>query len=126
MEKNGVIEGLRALPPPAHLTVAVAINGDRKSTKIVKWALENFIPEGKTFFKLLHARPKITAVPTPSKLFPFHVIFNDFIHDTNPKYKKQQVGLYIVVKSKIELKPMYCKSKLGAMFTFLELHNFLD
>ncbi|KAM7491768.1 hypothetical protein LguiA_034689 [Lonicera macranthoides] len=65
MEKNGVIEGLRTLPPPAHLTVAVAINGDRKSTKIVKWALENFIPEGKNFFKLLHVRPKITAVPTP-------------------------------------------------------------
>lgn len=73
MEKNGVIEGLRALPPPAHLTVAVAINGNRKSTKIVKWALENFLPEGKTFFKLLHVRHKITAVPTPSKLFPFHI-----------------------------------------------------
>ncbi|KAJ8772328.1 hypothetical protein K2173_027505 [Erythroxylum novogranatense] len=52
-------------PPPQPLTVAVAINGKKKSKYAVKWALEKFIPEGKVVFKLLHVRPKITKVPTP-------------------------------------------------------------
>uniref|UniRef100_A0A5B6YIJ3 RING-type E3 ubiquitin transferase n=1 Tax=Davidia involucrata TaxID=16924 RepID=A0A5B6YIJ3_DAVIN len=59
------VEGILALPPPPSLTVAIAINGNKKSKYIVKWALEKFIPEGKIMFKLLHVRPKITAVPTP-------------------------------------------------------------
>ncbi|GFZ15164.1 U-box domain-containing protein kinase family protein [Actinidia rufa] len=67
MEESGIIEarGLLGLPPPPSLTVAISINGNRKSKYIVRWALEKFIPEGKIMFKLLHIRPKITTVPTP-------------------------------------------------------------
>lgn len=67
MEGSEIIEarGLLGLPPPPSLIVAVAINGNRKSKYVVKWALEKFVPEGKSIFKLLHVRPNITAVPTP-------------------------------------------------------------
>jgi hypothetical protein len=47
--------------------VAVAIDGERKSKYVVRWALEKFVPEGKVIFKLIHVRPRITGVPTPSK-----------------------------------------------------------
>uniref|UniRef100_A0A5B6YJP8 RING-type E3 ubiquitin transferase n=1 Tax=Davidia involucrata TaxID=16924 RepID=A0A5B6YJP8_DAVIN len=59
------VEGVLALPPPPSLTVAIAINGNRKCKYVVKWALEKFVPEGNIMFKLLHVCPKITAVPTP-------------------------------------------------------------
>lgn len=65
MEEIGAVEGLLQLPPPTPLVVAIAITGNRKSKYIVSWALEKFVPEGKLMFKLLHVRPKITAVPTP-------------------------------------------------------------
>ncbi|CAL5366846.1 unnamed protein product [Camellia sinensis] len=67
MEGSEIIEarGLLGLPPPPSLIVAVAINGNRKSKYVVKWALEKFVPDGKSIFKLLHVRPNITAVPTP-------------------------------------------------------------
>lgn len=57
-----------SLPQPSQI-VAVAINGNRKSKYVVKWALDKFVSEGNTIFKLLHVRPSITTVPTPSKLF---------------------------------------------------------
>ncbi|XVF54924.1 hypothetical protein PTKIN_Ptkin05aG0219800 [Pterospermum kingtungense] len=52
------------LPPPPTLTIGIAINGDRKSKYVVKWALEKFISEDNVAFKLLHVRAKITSVPT--------------------------------------------------------------
>ncbi|KAK3221133.1 hypothetical protein Dsin_015103 [Dipteronia sinensis] len=54
---------LALLAPPA-LSVAIAIKGNRKSKYMVNWALDKFIPEGITVFKLLHVSPRITAVPT--------------------------------------------------------------
>ncbi|XP_028073849.1 U-box domain-containing protein 35-like [Camellia sinensis] len=67
MDGSEIIEarGLLGLPPPPSLIVAVAINGNRKSKYVVKWALEKFVPDGKSIFKLLHVRPNITAVPSP-------------------------------------------------------------
>ncbi|XWS36979.1 hypothetical protein CRYUN_Cryun19dG0003900 [Craigia yunnanensis] len=67
MEKKEIeeAEGELILPPPPTLTIGIAINGNRKSKYVVKWALENFIPEENVVFKLLHVRAKITAVPTP-------------------------------------------------------------
>lgn len=49
------------------LTVAVAVNGSKNSKYAVKWALEKFIPEGRVSLLILHVRPKITRVPSPSK-----------------------------------------------------------
>jgi hypothetical protein len=65
-EKITQVEGLEALAPPRS-SVAIAISGSRKSKYVVRWALEKFIPEEEIFFKLLYVRPKIIAVPTPSK-----------------------------------------------------------
>lgn len=73
MEGSEKIETERVfgLPPPLSLTVGIAINGKTKSKYVVKWALEKFIQEEKVLFKLLHVRPKITTVPTASKLLIF-------------------------------------------------------
>ncbi|KDP22458.1 hypothetical protein JCGZ_26289 [Jatropha curcas] len=67
MEGNEIVESekILGLPPALPLTVGIAINGRSKSKYVVNWALENFIREEKVVFKLLHVRPKITAVPTP-------------------------------------------------------------
>ncbi|RXH94866.1 hypothetical protein DVH24_024550 [Malus domestica] len=59
-------EGVNFSPPPS--VVGIAISGDKNSKYIVRWALDKFVPEGNVFFKLIHVRPKITGVPTPSKL----------------------------------------------------------
>ncbi|XP_010548832.1 PREDICTED: U-box domain-containing protein 52-like [Tarenaya hassleriana] len=45
--------------------VAIAISGKKKSKYIVFWALEKFIPDGVSSFKLLYVRPPILTVPTP-------------------------------------------------------------
>lgn len=67
MERKEICEAedKLALPPPPSLSVVVAINGERKSEYIVRWALDNFIPEGIIIFKLLHICPRVSAVPTP-------------------------------------------------------------
>lgn len=64
------VEGLDDLPPPAHSVVAVAVSGSRKTKHVVSWALDKFVPEGLVYFKLLHVRPVISRIPTPSKLLP--------------------------------------------------------
>ncbi|KAK9137589.1 hypothetical protein Sjap_008183 [Stephania japonica] len=55
----------RSLMLSSSLTVAVAVNGSRKSNCALKWALERFSDESKVMFKLLHVRARITTVPTP-------------------------------------------------------------
>lgn len=67
MEVKDIVE----LPNCSALTVAVAVKGSRNSRYAVLWALEKFIPEGIILVKLLHVRPRITSVPTPSKQIPF-------------------------------------------------------
>ncbi|KAJ4877453.1 U-box domain-containing protein 52 [Raphanus sativus] len=54
-----------SLPRPPPHAVAVAINGKKKSKYSVLWALDKFIPEGFSDFKLLYVRPPVTYVPTP-------------------------------------------------------------
>lgn len=61
-------EGKLTLPPPPGSIVAIAVKGNGKSKSVVSWTLEKFVHEGITLFKLLHVCPRITAVPTPSKL----------------------------------------------------------
>lgn len=60
------MEGQGTVQSPISSVVAIAITGNKNSRYVVKWALEKFIPEGETRFMLLHVRPEITAVPTPS------------------------------------------------------------
>ncbi|KAK9130793.1 hypothetical protein Sjap_011280 [Stephania japonica] len=55
----------RSLMLSSSLTVAVAVNGSRKSNCALKWTMKRFSDEGKVMFKLLHVRARITTVPTP-------------------------------------------------------------
>lgn len=69
-EKESIkVEGLSELPQPSYSVAAVAISGSRKSKYVVEWALEKLVPEGLVCFKLLHVRPVISRIPTPSKFF---------------------------------------------------------
>ncbi|KAH7853936.1 hypothetical protein Vadar_008285 [Vaccinium darrowii] len=65
------VGGLLRLPPPASLTVLIAIKGnsESKDVGIVNWALDKFIAEGIFMFKLIHVRPKITTVRTAVRSF---------------------------------------------------------
>ncbi|KFK27907.1 kinase family protein [Arabis alpina] len=68
MEEKKVARALSehlSLPPPPSPVIAVAINGKKKSKYVAFWALEKFIPEGFSDFKLLYVRPPITYIPTP-------------------------------------------------------------
>lgn len=67
------------IPSPLSI-VAIAINGNRKSKYIVRWALEKFIPEGNNFFKLIHVRARITGIPTPSKLMFVQLCWSRVVH----------------------------------------------
>ncbi|KAI6696162.1 hypothetical protein NL676_016281 [Syzygium grande] len=58
-------QGQLVLPSPPRLIVAIAIDGKRRSKYVVRWALDKFVPQGEVLFKLVHVRPRITAVPTP-------------------------------------------------------------
>jgi hypothetical protein len=49
--------------------VALAIKGNKKSKYVVQWALDKFVHEGISIFKLIHVRAVITGVPTPSKIY---------------------------------------------------------
>lgn len=61
-------EGKFVLPTPSrYMNVGIAINGNKNSKYIVRWALDKFVPEGNVAVKLIHVRSKIVAVPTASK-----------------------------------------------------------
>lgn len=49
------------------LTVAVAVNGSKRSKRVVQWALNKFVAEGMVHFTLMYVRRKITCVPTQSE-----------------------------------------------------------
>ncbi|KAH7854090.1 hypothetical protein Vadar_010006 [Vaccinium darrowii] len=71
---------LLRLPPPASLTVSIAIKGNSKSKYIVNWALEKFIPEGIVMFNLIHVRPTITRIPTPVGTFRLAHMREDIVN----------------------------------------------
>jgi hypothetical protein len=58
------VQRLAAMEAPVCRTVAMAFSGSRYA---LKWALENFLPEGRVLFRILHVRPAITMVPTQSE-----------------------------------------------------------
>lgn len=76
MEENDIskMEGQGTMQSPPSSVVAIAISGNKNSKYVVKWALDKFVPEGETRFMLLHVRPEITAVPTPSKFFGLFLV----------------------------------------------------
>lgn len=70
MEEKSIkrLQGLDELAAPSYSVVAVAISGSRKTKHVISWALDKFVPEGLVNFKLLHVRPLVSSIPTPSKL----------------------------------------------------------
>ncbi|KAJ6395018.1 hypothetical protein OIU77_024099 [Salix suchowensis] len=89
MEKGeiNVEEHALGLPPPAPLTIGIAIDGKRSNKYLVLWALETFMPQGKVAIKLLHVYPKITAVPTPMGNF---IPISQVRDDIASAYKKEK------------------------------------
>ncbi|KAK4385168.1 U-box domain-containing protein 52 [Sesamum angolense] len=63
------IDGLNGLrPSTVSFVVGIAINCGKRSKYVIRWALENLIPDGgpeQVCFKLIHVFPEITTVPTP-------------------------------------------------------------
>ncbi|KAK4431686.1 U-box domain-containing protein 52 [Sesamum alatum] len=63
------VDGLNGLrPSTVSSVVAIAINCGKKSKYVIRWALQNLIPDGgpeQICFKLIHVFPEITIVPTP-------------------------------------------------------------
>lgn len=77
-KKEKEAENELVLPPSPTLTIGIAINGNRESKYVVKWALEKFVPEGNVMFKLLHVRAKIKLIPTPmGNLLPISQVRED-------------------------------------------------
>ncbi|KAG0447618.1 hypothetical protein HPP92_028252 [Vanilla planifolia] len=79
-------EEVSLMLPESFSTVAIAISGSKNSKRAVKWALDKFIPEGMTHFKLLYVRPMISAVPTPLGIYiPIANVRDDVV----AAYKKE-------------------------------------
>uniref|UniRef100_A0A0A9CTK6 RING-type E3 ubiquitin transferase n=1 Tax=Arundo donax TaxID=35708 RepID=A0A0A9CTK6_ARUDO len=82
-EAAGEMEELEA---PVVSTVAVAVSGSRSSRHALKWALDKFVPEGRTLFRILHVRPAITMVPTPMGNF---IPISQVREDVASAYRKE-------------------------------------
>ncbi|KAJ8511120.1 hypothetical protein OPV22_001554 [Ensete ventricosum] len=67
-------------------TVALAIDGTKKSKYVVQWALNKFRDEGRVMFKLLHVQPRIKMIPTPMGNLPVDQVREDVAS----AYKKEQ------------------------------------
>ncbi|CAL9207123.1 unnamed protein product [Musa hybrid cultivar] len=67
-------------------TVALAIDGTKKSKYVIQWALNKFRDEGRVMFKLLHVRPRIKMIPTPMGNLPV----NQVREDVASAYRKEQ------------------------------------
>ncbi|XP_004307786.1 PREDICTED: U-box domain-containing protein 35-like [Fragaria vesca subsp. vesca] len=92
------------IPSPLSI-VAIAINGNRKSKYIVKWALEKFIPEGNNFFKLIHVRARITGIPTPmGNLIPISEVREDVVAAYRKDMEWQTSELLLPYKKMCALK----------------------
>lgn len=67
-----------SLPTPSScLKVGIAINGNKRSKYIVRWALDKFVQEGNVVVKLIYVYPRIVAVPTASKICYFCSIHSE-------------------------------------------------
>ncbi|THU56568.1 hypothetical protein C4D60_Mb11t18600 [Musa balbisiana] len=67
-------------------TVALAIDGTKRSKYVIQWALNKFRDEGRVMFKLLHVRPRIKMIPTPMGNLPV----NKVREDVASAYRKEQ------------------------------------
>ncbi|URD80388.1 U-box domain-containing protein [Musa troglodytarum] len=67
-------------------TVALAIDGTKKSKYVVQWALNKFGGEGRVMFKLLHVQPRIKMIPT----LMGNLAVNQVREDVASAYKKEQ------------------------------------
>ncbi|XP_024190670.1 U-box domain-containing protein 35 isoform X2 [Rosa chinensis] len=108
MDRSEILEAENNLTLQTHSPlsiVAIAINGNRKSKYIVKWALEKFIPEGNLFFKLIHVRARITGIPTPmGNLIPISEVREDVVAAYRKDMEWQTSELLLPYKKMCTLK----------------------
>ncbi|XP_018438449.1 U-box domain-containing protein 52-like [Raphanus sativus] len=86
-----------SLPPPPSHAVAVAINGKKKSKYVSFWALEKFIPEGFSDFKLIYVRPPVTYIPTPMGNAVSIWNSNDTLRPYKKMFERRKVRVEILV-----------------------------
>ncbi|KAH7853949.1 hypothetical protein Vadar_008418 [Vaccinium darrowii] len=119
-EKTDV--GSLRLPPPASLTVLIAIKGnsESKDVGIVNWALEKFVPEGIFIFKLIHVRPVIRTIPTAVGSFPL----SDVRREVVEAYRKEiywRTGI-----SLLPYKKMCAQKRVQAEIVQIESDDVID
>ncbi|XP_074284298.1 U-box domain-containing protein 35-like [Silene latifolia] len=113
---------------PQHV-VAVALTGSRKSKYILKWALDQFLPEGNVRFKILHVYPKITVIPTPMGTWvPVAEVREDLVcsykQETEWKKKKRLLPYKKALEAqKIESEIVVIESDDVAMTLCLEIER---
>ena len=71
IEEDDSGETVPEMEAPGVSTVAIAVSRSRSSRHALKWALDKFVPGGQVLFRILHVRPPITMVPTPSQYYSF-------------------------------------------------------
>jgi hypothetical protein len=84
IEEDESCETVPEMEAPGVSTVAIAVSGSKNSRHALKWALDKFVLGGQVLFRILHVRPPITMVPTPSLYFPFSSCSSTaayFLHD---------------------------------------------
>ncbi|KAJ4840361.1 hypothetical protein Tsubulata_007633 [Turnera subulata] len=109
------VEEVSTFPYVPPLTVAIAIDGRRRSKYLVEWALQKFMAEGKIFIKLLHVRPKITSVPTPMGNF---IPISQVREDVASAYKKEME--WQITQKLLPCKNIITRRKVDVDIFFIE------
>ncbi|KAL7613409.1 hypothetical protein Lser_V15G09182 [Lactuca serriola] len=120
MEDEGMIQGVDKLTTPSYLVVALAVNGNKKTKYVVRWALDKFVPEGILLFKLILVRPKITRIPTPMGVVPASQVRDDVVI----AYKKEVE--WQAYEKLLPFKNMCAKKKVQVEILQIESDDVVD
>ncbi|GAU33086.1 hypothetical protein TSUD_227450 [Trifolium subterraneum] len=90
------------------LVVALAIKGNKKSKYVVQWALDKFVHEGISIFKLIHVRAVINGVPTPmGDVLPISQVRNDVANAFRREVEWQTNQMLLPFKSLCEQRKVH-------------------
>lgn len=115
-----MIQGVDKLTTPSYLVVALAVNGNKKTKYVVRWALDKFVPEGILLFKLILVRPKITRIPTPMGVVPASQVRDDVVI----AYKKEVE--WQAYEKLLPFKNMCAKKKVQVEILQIESDDVVD
>ncbi|CAJ2638536.1 unnamed protein product [Trifolium pratense] len=88
--------------------VGLAIKGNKKSKYVVQWALDKFVHEGISIFKLIHVRAVINGVPTPmGDVLPISQVRNDVANAFRREVEWQTNQMLLPFKSLCEQRKVH-------------------